>query len=131
MYQWLKSYKEQEQQISYLKWSLTKSELELERWVYGDLATLNIEKNSRSSILEKNIKRMNQEIERLEQNKRAVKQFIDNLEGIENEIVKLKYIDGMTLEEIAQTTKYSFSYIRQKHSNIRKLTSLVNEYKNE
>lgn len=131
MYQWFKSYKEQEQQISYLKWSLTKSELELERWVYGDLATLNIEKNSRSSILEKNIKRMNQEIERLEQNKRAVKQFIDNLEGIENEIVKLKYIDGMTLEEIAQTTKYSFSYIRQKHSNIRKLTSLVNEYKNE
>lgn len=131
MYQWLKDYKEQVQQISYLKWSLTKSELELERWIYGDLATLNIEKNSRSSILEKNIKRMNQEIERLEKNKQAVKQFIDNLEGIENEIVKLKYIDGMTLEEIAQTTKYSFSYIRQKHSNIRKLTSLVNEYKNE
>ena len=131
MYQWLKDYKEQEQQISYLKWSLTKSELELERWIYGDLATLNIEKNSRSSILEKNIKRMKQEIERLEKNKQAVKQFVDNLEGIENEIVKLKYIDGMTLEEIAQTTKYSFSYIRQKHSNIRKLTSLVNEYKNE
>ena len=131
MYQWLKGYKEQEQQISYLKWSLTKSELELERWIYGDLATLNIEKNSRSSILEKNIKRMKQEIERLEKNKQAVKQFVDNLEGIENEIVKLKYIDGMTLEEIAQTTKYSFSYIRQKHSNIRKLTSLVNEYKNE
>lgn len=51
-YQWLKDYKQLEQQIEYLKWNLNRSELELARWIKGDLVNIKLEKNSRSSNLE-------------------------------------------------------------------------------
>jgi AraC-like DNA-binding protein len=103
-FQWLKDYQELEEQILYIKWNLNKSKLELNRWIYGDLSEIKIEKNSRSSSLENNIEKMLEEI------------------------VKLKYVDNMTLEEIAEETGYSPSYIRKKHSDVRNTLKFVDEY---
>lgn len=127
-FQWLKDYQELEEQVLYLKWNLNKSKLELNRWVYGDLSEIKIEKNSRSSSLENNIEKMLEELERLKAQKEELLILVDSFSGVENQIVKLKYVDNMTLEEIAEETGYSPSYIRKKHSDVRNTLKFVDEY---
>ena len=93
-FQWLKDYQELEEQILYLKWNLNKSKLELQRWVCGDLADVRLVKNSRSSSLEENIFKIEQEIELLEEQRMEMLAIINSFTGIDNEINKKKYIDG-------------------------------------
>lgn len=100
-FQWLKDYQELDEQILYLKWNLNKSKLELNRWVNGDLADVRIEKNSRSASLEENIKKIENELRLLNDQKEEMLLLIDSFSGIDNQIIKMKYIDGMKLEDIA------------------------------
>lgn len=127
-FQWLKDYQELEEQILYLKWNLNKSKLELDRWVNGDLASVRLEKNSRSSFLEESIEKIENEIFILENQKIELLELIDTFKGIDNQIVRMKYIDNNCVEDIADETGYSVSYIRKRHTEIRKTLSFVDEY---
>ena len=108
-FQWLKDYQDLEEQLLYLKWNLNKSKLELIRWTTGDLSKVRIEKNSRSSLLEENITQIENEIELLEEQQKEMLVIIQSFKGVENEIVRMKYIEGLTLEEIVEETGYSDS----------------------
>ncbi|ROX83690.1 hypothetical protein EGW35_05620 [Enterococcus durans] len=127
-FQWLKDYQELDEQILYLKWNLNKSKLELNRWVYGDLADVRIEKDSRSSMLEENIQKIENEIEILEEQRKEMLAIINSFKGIDNEIIRKKYIEGCSLEIIAEEIGYSASYIRQRHAEIRKTLDFLDEY---
>lgn len=127
-FQWLKDYQELEDQLLYLKWNLNKSKLELHRWVFGDLSNVRLEKNSRSSSLEENIAKIEQEIERLEEQKAEMLLLIDAFKGVENDIVRMKYIEGLRLEEISEELGYSDSYIRKKHAEIRSKLKFLDSY---
>ena len=89
-FQWLKDYQELDEQILYLKWNLNKSKLELNRWVNGDLADVRIEKNSRTSSLEENIQKIENELELLIEQKEEMLLLIhhslsDHLKRISSE----------------------------------------------
>lgn len=127
-FQWLKNYQDLEEQILFMKWNLNKSRLELDRWVNGDLANVRLEKNSRSSSLEENIRIIENELELLEKEKVELMELIDSFSGADNQIVKLKYIGDMDVYDIADETSYSVSYIRKRHTEIRKTLSFVDEY---
>ena len=127
-FQWLKDYQELDEQILYLKWNLNKSKLELNRWVNGDLADVRIEKNSRTSSLEENIQKIENELELLIEQKEEMLLLIESFSGIDNQIVKMKYVDGMKLEEIAEEIDYAPSYVRQRHAEIRKTLNFIDEY---
>ncbi|TXJ87569.1 hypothetical protein FSZ06_06160 [Enterococcus gallinarum] len=127
-FQWLKNYQDLEEQILFMKWNLNKSRLELDRWVNGDLANVRLEKNSRSSSLEENIRIIENELELLEKEKAELLELIDSFSGTDNKIVKLKYIEDMDVYDIADETGYSVSYIRKRHTEIRKTLSFVDEY---
>lgn len=127
-FQWLKDYQELDDQILYLKWNLNKSKLELNRWVYGDLADVRIEKNSRSSMLEENIQKIENEIEILEEQRQEMLAIINSFKGIDNEIIRKKYVEGCSLEIIAEEIGYSASYVRQRHADIRKTLNFLDEY---
>lgn len=127
-FQWLKDYQELDEQILYLKWNLNKSKLELNRWVYGDLADVRIEKNSRSSKLEENIQKIENEIEILEEQRQEMLAIINSFKGIDNEIIRKKYVEGCSLEIIAEEIGYSASYVRQRHADIRKTLYFLDEY---
>lgn len=127
-FQWLKDYQELDEQILYLKWNLNKSKLELNRWVYGDLADVRIEKNSRSSMLEENIRKIENEIEILEEQRQEMLAIINSFKGIDNEIIRKKYVEGCSLEIIAEEIGYSASYVRQRHADIRKTLDFLDEY---
>jgi len=127
-FQWLKNYQDLEEQILFMKWNLNKSKLELDRWVNGDLANVRLEKNSRSSSLEESIEIIEREILVLECEKAELLELIDSFNGTDNKIVKLKYIEDMDVYDIADETGYSVSYIRKRHTEIRKTLSFVDEY---
>ncbi|EMF0052561.1 hypothetical protein ACRE4W_000080 [Enterococcus hirae] len=127
-FQWLKDYQELEEQILYLKWNLNKSKLELMRWVNGDLADVRIEKNSRSASLEENIQKIENEIEILEEQRKEMLAIINSFKGIDNEIIRKKYVEGCSLEIIAEEIGYSASYVRQRHADIRKTLDFLDEY---
>ena len=127
-FQWLKDYQCLDEQILYLKWNLNKSRLELDRWVNGDLANVRLEKNSRSSSLEESIEKIEQEIKRLEEQKEELLSIVRSFKGLDNDIVRLKYIDGYSLEEVAEETDYSASYIRQRYAAIRKTIQFLDDY---
>jgi hypothetical protein len=127
-FQWLKNYQDLEEQILFMKWNLNKSKLELDRWVNGDLANVRLEKNSRSSSLEESIEVIEREISVLECEKVELLELIDSFNGTDNKIVKLKYIEDMDVYDIADETGYSVSYIRKRHTEIRKTLSFVDEY---
>ncbi|EOH55928.1 hypothetical protein UA3_01111 [Enterococcus faecium EnGen0263] len=129
-FQWLKDYQELDEQILYLKWNLNKSKLELNRWVNGDLADVRIEKNSRSASLEENIKKIENELRLLIDQKEEMLLLIDSFSGIDNQIVKMKYVNQMSLEDIAEDIGYSSSYVRQRHAEIRKTLNFLDEYEN-
>lgn len=127
-FQWLKDYQELDEQILYLRWNLNKSKLELDRWVNGDLASVRLEKNSRSSKLEENIDKLIQEISVLEQQKSELLDLIDSFKGIDNQIVRMKYVDDICLEDIADEIGYSVSYVRKRHTEIKKTLSFLDDY---
>lgn len=127
-FQWLKNYQDLEEQILFMKWNLNKSRLELDRWVNGDLANVRLEKNSRSSSLEENIRIIENELELLKKEKTELIELINSFSGADVQIVKLKYIDDMDVYDIADETGYSVSYIRKRHTEIRKTLSFVDEY---
>lgn len=127
-FQWLKDYQDLDNQIIYLKWNLNKSKLELNRWVYGDLSDVRLEKNSRSSSLEENIEKIEREIELLEEQRKEMLAIIESFKGIENDIVRMKYIEGMKLDDIAEEISYSASYIKKKHAEIRNKLDFLDEY---
>lgn len=130
-FQWLKDYQELEEQILYLKWNLNKSKLELSRWVNGDLSEVRIEKNSRSASLEDNIEKIKKEIELLENQKEELLELIGTFKGVDNEIVKLKYVDGMCLDDIADEIGYSPSYVRKRHTEIKKTLTFLDDYEDK
>ena len=127
-FQWLQDYQDLEDQILYLKWNLNKSRLELNRWVYGDLSDVSLDENSRASSLEKSIAKIEHEIELLEEQRTEMLAIIESFKGIENDIVRMKYIEGLNLDRIAEETRYSVSYIRKKHAEIRGKLEFLDDY---
>ncbi len=127
-YQWLADYKELEEKLLYLKWNLNKSKLELIRWVEGDLAGVKLEKGSHSASLEEKIKFIEQEISEANTQIKELKSIVDNFEGVDAQIVKLKFIENINLDDIADQLGYSISYIRKRHTDIRKTLSFLDKF---
>lgn len=116
-----------DEQIYLLKWKIKNSELELSRWVEGDLANIKLEKDSLASNLEKNIER---DIELLNQKEKSMKSLtymISKFKGLDNKILKMKYIDGMSLKDIAEELNYSYQHIMNKHAQIVKVIHFFEE----
>ncbi|PEP49720.1 transcriptional regulator [Bacillus pseudomycoides] len=56
---------------------------------------------------------------------------MSKFKGLENKILKMKYIDGMKLERIAEELNYSPSYINLKHAEIMRRIKFVERLKSE
>lgn len=115
--------------IAYLKKNLVRTERELWRWTYGDLSKIKLEKGSRATRLEEIIESLKQEIEITENRILDIEQFIYSLDGLESQIVRMKYIENKSLKEIAEITGYEYGYIRVKHASIKRTINFANSYK--
>ncbi|MFJ6264161.1 DUF1492 domain-containing protein [Lysinibacillus xylanilyticus] len=129
MYEWLRDYQQIEDEITYLEYNLERSQKELKRWVSGDLAGVKLTAESDGAKLEDRIERIEKELQIKLTEQKNFMELISNFSGLNHKILKMKYVDGMTLEEIAEELNYSASYIYKKHAEIAKMIKFAHEMK--
>ncbi|MEB4891189.1 DUF1492 domain-containing protein [Bacillus thuringiensis] len=118
MFDWLKDYQKLEEDIEYLDYNLDKTKAELIRWVSGDLREVRLTAESEGARVEERIEAIEYELAHKMNDMYKLKKLISKFRGLDNKILKMKYVDGMTLEEIAEDMNYSSSYIYKKHAEI-------------
>ena len=123
--QWLKDYKELEKDIASLELNLERAERELRRWVQGDLAKYKLTEESIASNLEEKIEVIRYELACKMNDQRKILDMISKFDTLENKIIIGKYIEGKTLEEIAEQHQYSTQYIYNKHAQLKKTFKIV------
>ncbi|PGK77775.1 DUF1492 domain-containing protein [Bacillus thuringiensis] len=118
MFDWLKDYQKLEEDIEYLDYNLDKTKAELKRWVSGDLREVRLTAESEGAKVEERIEAIQYELAHKMNALHNLLKLISKFKGLENKLLKMKYVDGMTLEEIAEDMNYSSSYIYKKHAEI-------------
>ncbi|MGE7881678.1 hypothetical protein [Bacillus sp. NPDC094077] len=127
MFKWLKDYQKLEEEIAYLEYNLEQTEAELKRWIRGDLCNVRLTSDSQGAKVEEIIEKIKSELHIKQEKMKNLVHLISKFKGLENKILKKKYIDGMTLEEVAENMNYSSSYIYKKHAEIMKRIKFAEE----
>ncbi|MRS26460.1 hypothetical protein [Bacillus sp. RIT694] len=122
---WLKDYQKLEEEITYIEYNLDKSKAELKRWTSGDLQYVRLTTESDGTKVEGRIEAMEYELGHKMNEMYDLKILINKFTGLDHQIIKMKYVDGMTLEQIAFDLHYSTGYIRRKHAEIRKIVKFL------
>jgi DNA-directed RNA polymerase specialized sigma subunit len=117
-----------DEEIAYLKWNLNKTKLELVRWEDGDLAKVRLTNESRGAHVEQASKKIESDLQFREEMKSSLMVLINTFKGNENQILKKKYVDGKSLECIAEELNYSSGYIRQKHAELRRRLDFLDDW---
>ncbi|MDZ4486012.1 MULTISPECIES: sigma factor-like helix-turn-helix DNA-binding protein [unclassified Bacillus cereus group] len=125
MFNWLRDYQKLEEDIAYLEYNLDKTKAELRRWVSGDLREVRLTAESEGAKVENRIEAIEYELAHKMNDMYKLEKLISKFRGLENQILKLKYVDGMTLEEIAEVVNYSSSHIKKKHAELVRLIKFV------
>lgn len=128
LYEWLKDYQKLEEEISYLEFNLERTERELKRWTSGDLYGVKLQPDSLGAKVEDVIEKINTDLNEKYDQRNKLVDLVSKFKGIDNQILKLKYIDGMTLERIAEKLNYSDSHIRKKHAELIRTVKFVEMY---
>lgn len=118
LFDWLKDYQKLEEDIEYLDYNLDKTKAELKRWVSGDLREVRLTAESEGAKVEERMEAIEYELAHKMNAMYDLLKLISKFKGLENVLLKMKYVDGMTLEEIAENMNYSSSYIYKKHAEI-------------
>ncbi|PER10984.1 hypothetical protein [Bacillus cereus] len=119
MFNWLKDYQKLEEEIAYLEYNLDKTKAELKRWVSGDLQDIRLTAESEGAKVEERIEAIEYELAHKMNDMYKLKKLINTFKGLEHKIAYLKYVEGMTLEKIAEELNYSSQYIYNKHAAMR------------
>ncbi|QCA29576.1 sigma-70 family RNA polymerase sigma factor [Vagococcus xieshaowenii] len=101
---------------------------ELSRWenyidMDGDLAKHQtfLTAIQKQSKLKEVLRDLNERLKKLENEKAEIVELIDKFQGLEQCILKKKYVEGLTLESIADELGYSLSYIKSKHAELMRI----------
>lgn len=114
----MKDYQKLEEDISLLEYNLDRTKAELKRWISGDLQDVRLTAESEGAKVEKRLEVIELNLAYKMNEMHNLLRLISEFKGLENKVVKMKYVDGMTLEEIAEDMNYSSSYIYKKHAEI-------------
>lgn len=120
-FSWLESYLANEEEICSLELNLSRTKIELRRWLDGDLSHVRIEKRSHGA----NVENVIEQTEALLAEDYALRErtldLIEHFNGIENQILKYKYVKGMSLLEISDMDGigYSYSTIKRIHAELK------------
>ncbi|KXY21607.1 hypothetical protein [Bacillus sp. FSL K6-0067] len=125
MLDWLKDYQKLEDEIIYLEHYLDRSKRELKRWVYGDLQEVRLTTESEGAKLEDRIAVREHDLAHKMNDMFDFKKVISTFHGLEHKIMYGKYVEGKTLEKLAEELSYSTQYIYNKHAEIKRKIGYV------
>ena len=110
-----------------LKWKINKLETDLRLEKLLDLEELPEGEGIDNPIvlrIEDNIKQLTAALAEKEQAMKSLVMLIDRFKGLDKQILKMKYIEGLTLKEIAEKLIYSHQHIVNLHTSIIKAIAL-------
>lgn len=123
-------------EIEVLKEQIKLTGSELEYWFgikfddsYGDgipLGAIGVNKFGVVAALDqterkvKSLNKLRDRLEKLEQSKEKIESLLKNVKGLEYKIARLRYVEGKSLKEISEELGYSYDYIREVMSRMRK-----------
>lgn len=125
---WLQDYLELDDEIRYLEWKIRKAEAEEARWAGGDLAKLHLEKGSKGAHVTDQLDRLHPQLTECKAEQYDLLKLIDSFSGYENQILKMKYVQGMTLEAIADKLGYSYETVRAKHAELHRRLDWIDDW---
>lgn len=128
IYEWVTSLIAIDQELFEIRLSLDLNENELYRWQNysnedGDLAKHQtfltaLQKQAR---LKEVIESLATREEELKKQRQDIIDTIEKFQGLDQRILKMKYVDGMKLESIAEETGYTYQYIKNKHAELMRI----------
>lgn len=127
-FQWLKDYLELEEHITFLKWNVNKTKLELIRWVEGDLSGVRLTRESRGARVEEVLAALEDELSFTIEQKDSLLTLVEDGQEFNDCILFKKYVEGKGLEVIAEELDCSSGRIRARHSEVTKKHSFIKEY---
>lgn len=127
MYEWLLDYQDLVQKIEYLEYKLEREHRELGRWTRGDLFKVRLTEGSIASGLEERIEAMEYELAHIMNDLFDAKRLITTFKGLENKILYYRYVEGMTLNEIAVELTYSYNYVKSKHAEVMRMIKFADK----
>ncbi|MCJ8008106.1 hypothetical protein ACFFF5_17865 [Lederbergia wuyishanensis] len=127
MYEWLLDYQKLIEEIEFLEFNLERSKRELKRWVSGDLQGVKLQRESIAANLEENISNIEYELAHKMNDLCDAKKLIRKFRGVKNQILYKKYVEGKTLEVIANELNYSYNYIKSKHAEVMRMIKFADE----
>ncbi|MFS7423918.1 hypothetical protein AB6878_11850 [Carnobacterium maltaromaticum] len=127
LYEWLKDYQQLENRINYLEYQIDKTKMELSRW-RSDLSDVRLEANSRGAKVEQVIDKLESDLAFEIIQKQKLLKLIYTFNGLDQEILRKKYIEGMTLEGISFELNYNYGYIKRRHSDLKRTIQVLDEW---
>lgn len=124
----LQGYLDIKDNILSLQWNLRKSEHELDRWLTGDLSRIAVAEGSKQAKLEEHITEIKTELAVQKQEAQEAEALLKAFDGIDSAIVYGKYVEGKTLEQIANDCDYSYSYVKQRHAELKRRLTFIDKY---
>ncbi|PEQ48645.1 hypothetical protein, partial [Bacillus cereus] len=97
-----------------------RSKRELKRWISGDLRDVCLTVDSEGAKVEEHIEAIEYELAFKMNDMFDLKKVISTFHGLEHKIMYGKYVEGKTLEKIAEELEYSPRYIYNKHAQIKR-----------
>lgn len=125
LFDWLKDYQKLKEDIAYLEYNLDKTKGELRRWISGDLQDVRLTAESDGAKVEERIEAIEYELAYKMNDVFDLKKLIHKFEGLDHQILTLKYMDGLTLEEVAERVDYSYSHVKKRHAELIRLIRFV------
>ncbi|MBU5324058.1 sigma factor-like helix-turn-helix DNA-binding protein [Lacticaseibacillus paracasei] len=127
-FEWLQDYLELDDEIRYLEWKIRKSNAEVNRWSEGDLSRLHVSgSDSRAAHVGEEVPELQTKLTECKAEQYDLLKLIDSFSGYENQILKMKYVQGMSLEDIADKLGYSYETIRAKHAELHRRLNWIDE----
>ncbi len=118
MFEWLLDYQKLKNEIDYLEYRIDREKRELKRWTYGDLQDVRLDEKSIASNLEEVIYGLQYELAHKMNDLFNAKRLISKFKGIENQILYYRYVEGLSLTEVASELGYTTGHIYNKHSEV-------------
>ena len=125
----LQEYLELDDEIRYLEWKIRKSNAEVDRWSEGDLSRLHVSgSDSRAAHVGEEVPELQTKLTECKAEQYDLLKLIDSFSGYENQILKMKYVQGKSLEEIAAELGYSYETVRAKHAELHRRLDWIDEW---
>lgn len=125
------NYNEVVKQIDILEQQLEFASKERENWWIGGrlFHTVPLDNSARRvDRLSERIEQMHDELDRLRKHKELIDKKLSELDGLEYKVAFARYVQGKSLQQIAEELEYSPEHIRRISSRLKDATQVLQTY---